>query len=427
MQVLVVGGGAREHALCWSLARSPLCSRLLCAPGNAGIAAVAHCVPVAADDLAGITQLCVREKIDFVVVGPEVPLALGLVDRLLDAEIIAFGPTKAAAQLEASKAFMKDICSANAIPTAAYLRTHNLQEAEEYILAQAKALGHERIVVKADGLAAGKGVTVAENSEQALQAARLALSERVFGDAGAELVIEEFMEGPEVSFFALVDGERAVPFASAQDHKRAFDGDAGPNTGGMGAFSPTPLLTAEMVQEVMQRMILPTARAMAARRTRFRGMLFAGLMLTAQGPKLLEYNVRFGDPETQVMLPRLSSDLLPLLHDVATGRLRDTALRFSEDTALAVVMATAGYPEAHQNGSIIRGLEGVAHVRGAQLFHAATRRGLGGEFEAHGGRVLSVVGRGSSLKAAQKTAYEAAAKIDWPGGFYRKDIGGNSF
>ena len=427
MRVLVVGGGAREHALCWAFARSPLCKKLFCAPGNAGIAAVATCLPIKAEAVEAIVAACHEQAIDFVMVGPEAPLALGLVDALHAEGFAVFGPSRAAAQLESSKGFMKDLCAAAGVPTAPYRRVRDLAAAESYIRERFPALEGKPIVVKADGLAAGKGVTVARTLEDALTAAREALAGK-FGTAGAELVIEDGLIGEEASFFALVDGEKVRPFAGAQDHKAAFDGDQGPNTGGMGAYSPAPILSPALIDQVMDSIVAPTARAMVARGTTFRGVLFAGLMHTAAGPMLIEYNVRFGDPETQVMLPRLESDLLALLFAATQGGLMEAELRFSADTALGVVLATRGYPAAHENGSRIRGLDAASQQQGAQrphtqIFHAATKRGAGGVIEAHGGRVLTVVGRAPNLPMAQKQAYEAVAAIDWPEGFYRKDIG----
>ena len=323
MRILVVGSGGREHALCWAISASPLCTKLFCAPGNAGIARVADCLDVAAEDVAGQVALAQREKIDFVVVGPEVPLAAGLADRLVEAGIKVFGPSQKAAQLESSKGFTKELCQQNGIPTGAYARFTDPDKAVAYIEAQ-----EAPIVVKADGLAAGKGVVVAETVETAIAAARDMLSGNRFGAAGASVVIEEFLVGEEASFFALCDGEHALPLVGAQDHKRVFDGDKGPNTGGMGAYSPAPVFDATMQQRTMDEIILPTVRAMAAAGTPFRGVLYAGLMITAGGPKIFEYNCRFGDPECQVLMMRLKSDIVPALLACAEGGLKHLALRW---------------------------------------------------------------------------------------------------
>ncbi len=418
MKVLVVGSGGREHALCWALARSPLCDKLFCAPGNAGIAQDAVCVEIGTQDIDGLLATCRETGIDFVVVGPEGPLVLGLVDRLSEAGIKAFGPTAAAAVLEGSKVFTKELCDKYGIPTAGYGRFTDAEAAKDYVRSQGAP-----IVVKADGLAAGKGVVVAECLEDALTAVDAALVDSAFGAAGAELVIEEFLTGEEASFFALVDGEAVLPLASAQDHKRAFDGDLGPNTGGMGAYSPAPVVTDALADEIMGRIILPTVQAMKAEGRPFKGVLYAGLMITAQGPKLIEYNVRFGDPECQAMIPRLRSDLLPALIACADGGLGSVDLRWYPDSAMTVVMAAEGYPGSYRKGTEIRGLEAAGAADSVVIFHAGTRRGDGGALLANGGRVLGVTGLGPSLAAARDAAYGAVAKIDWPDGFYRRDVG----
>jgi phosphoribosylamine--glycine ligase len=417
MKLLVVGGGGREHALCWKLAASPLVTRLYCAPGNAGIAAEAECVAIGQTDLDGLVGFAQRERIDFVVVGPEQPLALGLVDRLDAAGIASFGPTQAAAALEASKGFVKDLCAAHAIPTARYGRFRDSAAALAYVRAHGAP-----IVVKADGLAAGKGVTVATTLEEAEAAVRAALEENRFGAAGSEVVIEEFLEGEEVSFFALVDGAHVLPLASAQDHKRAHDGDRGPNTGGMGAYSPAPLMTPALDQTVLARIVAPTVRAMADAGRPFKGVLYAGLMITAEGPKLIEYNARFGDPECQVLMVRLKSDLLPALLAVRDGSLDRFDLRWSDDPAITVVMAARGYPDAYQTGSAIGGLAQAAAVDGVTIFHAGTQRS-GDRLTASGGRVLNITATGASLSQARDRAYGAVDRIDWPDGFCRHDIG----
>ncbi|MFO1158839.1 MAG: phosphoribosylamine--glycine ligase [Reyranellaceae bacterium] len=416
MRVLVVGGGGREHALCWAIAASPLCSKLYCAPGNAGIAQVAECIDVAAENVAGQVALALAQKIDFVVVGPEVPLVAGLADRLAEAGIKVFGPSAQAAQLEGSKGFTKDLCRRCGIPTGAYERFTDVDRAVDYV----KARGAP-IVVKADGLAAGKGVIVADTVDQAIAAVRDMLSANRFGAAGASVVIEEFLVGQEASFFALCDGEHALPLIGAQDHKRAFDGDKGPNTGGMGAYSPAPIFDAAMQQRTMDEIILPTVRAMSEAGTPFKGVLYAGLMITAQGPKIFEYNCRFGDPETQVLMMRLKSDILPALIATADGGLRHFDLRWSDETALTVVMAAKGYPDAYQKGSEIRGLEAASRVEGVEIFHAGTRPD-GKRVLANGGRVLNVTAMGPTVGVARDRAYRAVDLIDWPEGFCRRDI-----
>jgi phosphoribosylamine--glycine ligase len=416
MRILVVGGGGREHSLCWAISASPLCTKLYCAPGNAGIAQVAECVDVAAEDIAGQVDLAKREQIDFVVVGPEVPLAMGLADRFTEAGIKVFGPSQKAAQLESSKGFTKELCKRHNIPTGAYERFTDADKAAAYIRAQGAP-----IVVKADGLAAGKGVVVAETVEQAIEAARDMLSGNRFGAAGASVVIEEFLVGEEMSFFALSDGEHVLPLIGAQDHKRAFDNDKGPNTGGMGAYSPAPIFDAAMQKRVMDEIILPTARAMAADGMPFKGVFYAGLMITAQGPKIFEYNCRFGDPECQVLMMRLKSDILPALIACADGGLKHFDLRWSPESALTVVMAAKGYPDAYQKGTEIRGLDAASKVEGVQIFHAGTKPD-GKRVLANGGRVLNVTAMAPTVEEARNRAYRAVDLIDWPEGFCRRDI-----
>ncbi len=417
MRVLVVGSGGREHALCWAIAASPLCDKLYCAPGNAGIAAEAECVAIAAMDLDGLVGFCRNERIDFVVVGPEQPLVAGLVDRLEDSGIAAFGPSQAAAALEGSKGFTKDFCARHAISTAAYRRFTDAASAKAYIAAQAMP-----IVVKADGLAAGKGVTVAHNVAEAQEAVDAAMRDGRFGSAGAELVVEAFLAGEEASFFALVDGVHALPLAGAQDHKAVGDGDTGPNTGGMGAYSPAPCLTPALEAEVMARIIQPTVAGMAKEGRPFKGILYAGLMLTADGPQLIEYNTRFGDPECQVLMMRLKSDLLPALIAARDGALGDFDLRWRDETALCVVLAAEGYPGEPLKGTEIRGLEGAGDGIEVKIFHAGTRE-EGGKILADGGRVLGVTALGATAAEAQRRAYDAVDRIDWPEGFCRRDIG----
>lgn len=417
MRVLVVGSGGREHALCWAISASPLCEKLFCAPGNPGIAGLAECMPVGADDLAGIVALAKREKIDFVVVGPEAPLVAGLVDRLAEAGIPSFGPSAAAARLEGSKGFMKDFCARHGIPTAAYNRFTDAKAARDYVRAQGAP-----IVVKADGLAAGKGVVVAATVDEALAAIDEAMLRDKFGKAGSELVIEEFLEGEEASFFALCDGAHALPFGAAQDHKRVGDGDTGPNTGGMGAYSPTKLVDAAMEKRIMDEIVRPTLAGMAKEGAPFKGVLFAGLMIGKAGPKLIEFNVRFGDPECQTLMLRLMSDLLPALVASQQGELKHFHLRWYDDTALCVVMAANGYPDAPKKGTEISGLDAAGKTPSVTVFHAGTKR-ADGKLVADGGRVLNVCARAKTAKEAQARAYEAVGKVDWPGGFCRSDIG----
>jgi phosphoribosylamine--glycine ligase len=418
MRVLVVGGGGREHALCWALAASPLLTKLWCAPGNPGIAELAECLPIAATDIAGLVGFARDNKVDLVVAGPEAPLTLGLADACAAAGLRCFGPSAAAAQLEGSKAFCKEVSDAAGVPTAAWSHFDDPAAARAHVRAKGAP-----IVVKADGLAAGKGVVVAETVTEAEAAIVEIMESRVHGAAGATVVIEECLLGEEVSFFALCDGTAAVPLAAAQDHKRVGDGDTGPNTGGMGAYSPPPAFTDALRDEVMARIIRPTLTEMARRGTPFRGVLFAGLMLTATGPKLIEFNVRFGDPECQALMLRLRSDLLPALLAACDGELARFDLRWERDHSLVVVMAAEGYPAAPRKGTEIRGLEAAAQIPGVQLFHAGTARREDGALVADGGRVLTIGATGATLKAARDAAYAAVDALDWPGGFCRRDIG----
>jgi len=418
MKVLVVGGGGREHALCWAIAASPLLTRLICAPGNPGIAEIAECFPVGAEDVAGQVALAQREGVELVVVGPEAPLTLGLADACAEAGIPCFGPRKAAALLEGSKSFFKEIANAAGAPTAAHGRFTDPAAAKAYIRQKGAP-----IVVKADGLAAGKGVVVATTVEEAGQAVTEMMEDAIYGAAGATLVIEECLVGEEISFFALCDGTHAIPLGAAQDHKRVGDGDTGPNTGGMGAYSPPPAFTQALQDEVMATCITPVLAELARRGTPFQGVLFAGLMLTAEGPKLLEFNVRFGDPECQALMLRLRSDLLPALLAATQGELKDFDLRWEKTASIVVVMAAEGYPASPRKGSEIRGLEAAAQVPGVQIFHAGTARDEEGRLVANGGRVLGIGATGASFREAREAAYAAVAKVDWPEGFCRKDIG----
>ena len=415
MNILLIGSGGREHALAWKIAQSKLCKKLYCAPGNAGIAQHAEIVALDIADHAAVAKFCRDKQIELVVVGPEGPLVAGIVDDLEAEGIRVFGPSARAAQLEGSKAFTKDLCAEFGIPTAAYARFNNAPKAKAYVRAQGAP-----IVVKADGLAAGKGVTVAMTLEEACAAIDDCF-EGAFGAAGAEVVIEEFMEGEEASLFALCDGRTALLLGTAQDHKRVGEGDTGPNTGGMGAYSPAPVLDSETISEVMGEIIVPTLAAMHHRGMAFHGVLYAGLMLTADGPKLIEYNVRFGDPECQVLMPRLKGDLVELLIAAIEGDLLSVEPQWAEETALAVVMAAKGYPAAYEKGSAIGGIE-KAEATGAIVFHAGTAE-EDGRVVANGGRVLNVTALGASVEEAQARAYAAVDAIDWPQGFCRRDIG----
>jgi len=416
MNILLIGSGGREHALAWAISASAECDRLYAAPGNPGMEECAVCAAVDPADHAAVVAFCRQNDIDFVVVGPEAPLVAGLIDDLSKAGIKAFGPTKAAAALEGSKGYTKDLCREFDIPTAEYRRFTDAALARAYITERGAP-----IVVKADGLAAGKGVVVAMTLDEALAAVDAIFAGSV-GAAGHEVVVEDYLDGEEASFFALCDGTTAIPLISAQDHKRAFDGDKGPNTGGMGAYSPAPIMTPAMEEQVMETIIRPTVRAMAARGTPFKGVLFAGLMITGKGPQLIEYNVRFGDPETQVIMPRLRSDLLPALLASADGLLSTISLRWKPDAALCVVMATMGYPGNFERGSEIRDLAKAASLDDVLVFHAGTRRS-GDRILANGGRVLGVTATGKTVKEAQARAYEAVDLVDWPEGFCRRDIG----
>ncbi|AQS42296.1 MAG: Phosphoribosylamine--glycine ligase [Candidatus Tokpelaia hoelldobleri] len=416
MKVLVIGSGGREHALVWKIAASPLLGKLYCTPGNPGIGAIAETAALDTGNHASLAAFCRQHRIDLVVVGPEAPLVGGLVDSLRRAGIRAFGPDCAAARLEGSKSFTKDLCARFNIPTAAYGCFNNAPKAKAYIRAHGAP-----IVVKADGLAAGKGVVVAMNVEEACNAVD-ACFEGAFGAAGGQVVVEEFLHGEEVSFFCLCDGKTALALGSVQDHKRVGDGDTGANTGGMGAYAPATIVTQPMEARIMQEIIQPTMDGMAAIGAPFQGILFAGLMLTPDGPKLIEYNVRFGDPECQVLLMRLENDLLPLLVAAADGELDQASPEWSDDVALTVVLAAEGYPHMPRKGSVIDGVEEAAALPGIMVFHAGTAM-ENGRLTANGGRVLNVTARGANVVEARAKAYAAIEKIRWPQGFCRTDIG----
>jgi len=418
MKLLLIGSGGREHALAWKLNQSPLVETLHCAPGNAGIAETADIVDVKADDMIGLIALIQREAYDFVVVGPEQPLALGIVDALEDMGVRTFGPKQAAAQLESSKAFTKALCDKYKIPTADYGVFTDMKEAKAFLKTMKAPY-----VLKADGLAAGKGVVIPET----LEAAEADLNEFFsgkFGEASKTVLIEEFMEGQEASFFAISDGKTALPLIAAQDHKRAFDGDKGPNTGGMGAYSPAPVFTDEILATVMEKIIQPTVYGMAKDGHPFKGVLFAGLMITKDGPKLIEYNARFGDPECQVVMRRLQSDLVPILLAAEAGELdKMEAPAWFEDPVANVVLAAKGYPGDYKKGSIINGVEDVNEQEGVVVFHAGTRRGKNcGKLKANGGRVLNVTASGETLQDAVDRAYQAVGDIKWSQKQFRTDI-----
>lgn len=420
MKVLLVGSGGREHSLAWRLANSEKCEALYCAPGNAGIEDVAECVDIPVMDIPALVSLAKEKEIDLVVVGPEDPLCAGLADALQTENILVFGPKENAAILEGSKAFMKDLCAKYNIPTAEYGRFTSFEAAKKFI----DKLGAP-IVVKTSGLAAGKGVIICETLEEAYEAAQDMLSGESFGDAGSEIVVEEFMVGEELSYFAIADGKTVLPLTSAQDHKRVGDGDTGLNTGGMGAYSPAHFVTPALEKKIMDTIIIPTVEGMKAEGRPFAGVLFAGLMMVGDTPKLIEFNARFGDPECQVLMTRLKGDLLELLTDAARGNLAkySGALEWTDKVTLTIVMASNGYPGNYKKGTVIKGVQDAEHHEGVKVFHAGTARSEAGELVNVGGRVLNITAGGENIGHAQRLAYQAAAKIDWPGGFYRKDIG----
>ena len=416
MNILILGSGGREHALAWAIKQNPKCDRLICAPGNAGMAEIAECAALNIEDGGAVVTFAEENTVDFVVIGPEAPLAAGVADRLREAGILCFGPSQAAARLEASKGFTKEICDACGAPTAGYARFDDAEAAKAYIRDQGAP-----IVVKADGLAAGKGVIVAMDLDSALSAIDDMFGGE-FGAAGAEVVIEEFMEGEEASFFVLCDGESVLPLGTAQDHKRVDEGDTGPNTGGMGAYSPAPVMTDEVTAKALEEIVKPTVAEMARRGTPYQGVLYAGFMIKDGQPRLVEYNVRFGDPECQVLMMRLGAQVLDLLLACAEGELGEARVNWAEDHAMTVVMAAKGYPGSYEKGSVIGGLERLPEDSSHMVFHAGTRE-IDGKITANGGRVLNVTARGASLQEARDRAYEMIGKIDWPEGFYRRDIG----
>jgi len=417
MKVLVLGNGAREHALCWALSNSPLVTKILCAPGNPGISEEAECIPININNNEEILELSKKENVDIVIPGPEIPLVNGIVDLLNQNNIKTFGPSKAAAKLEGSKNFTKEVCKAGNIPTANYKLFSNQQEALNYINNISLP-----IVIKADGLAAGKGVVIANTIEEASEAVKDSFSGK-FGEAGDRILIEEHLNGIEASFFALCDGLTAIPLTNAQDHKRVGDGDTGPNTGGMGAFSPTPHLNEEMNKTIMSDIIYPTLYEMNKRNTPFQGILYAGLMLTNEGPKLIEYNVRFGDPECQVIMTRIKSNLFEAIIAATDHTLENFNLRFYDDASMTVVMASEGYPGKYKKNTIIKGIDKVNKIPNVKVFHAGTTINKSGDIVSNGGRVLSITAKAKDIKAARKIVYEAIKNIEWQEGFYRKDIG----
>ena len=416
MNILILGGGGREHALAWAVMQNPKCDKLVVAPGNAGIAQIAECATLDTGDSAAVVNFCDANAVDFVIVGPEGPLAAGVADRLREAGFLVFGPSAAAARLEASKSFTKKICDAANAPTAAYARFTDCSAAKAHI----RDTGVP-IVIKADGLAAGKGVIVAETLDQA-EAAIDDMFSGEFGAAGAAVVIEEFMDGEEASFFVLCDGETALPIGTAQDHKRIGEGDTGPNTGGMGAYSPAPVLDDAVAEAALDRIVRPTLAEMARRGTPYQGVLYAGLMIANGQPRLVEYNVRFGDPECQVLMMRLGAQALDLMHAAAEGRLSQMRVNWADDHAITVVMAAQGYPGTYEKGTVIRGLDACPEDSSNIVFHAGTSE-KDGRFIATGGRVLNVTARGATLEEARARAYATIERIDWPGGQYRRDIG----
>lgn len=420
MNILILGSGGREHALAWATLQNPKCDRLIVAPGNAGIAEIAETARLDICDGVAVAQFCAEETVDFVIIGPEAPLAAGVADTLRAADILVFGPDKAAAMLETSKTFTKEICDAVNAPTAAWARFDRAEAAKAYV--QTRGVP---IVIKADGLAAGKGVIVAMELDQAYDAIDDILGGE-FGTAGAALVIEDFMTGQEASFFVLVEDQTVLPIGTAQDHKRVGDGDTGPNTGGMGAYSPAPILTEAVQHKVLDQIVRPVVAELTRRGTPYSGVLYVGLMIENDQPKLVEFNARFGDPECQVLMMRLGAQALDLMHACAEGRLSQTAVHWASDHAISVVMAARGYPGAYEKGSVISSLDAIDSSSSQMVFHAGTAR-QDGNLVANGGRVLNVTARGHTLQDAAASVYDMCDAIDWPGGFFRRDIGWRAF
>ena len=416
MNILILGGGGREHSLAWAVLQNPKCDRLIVAPGNAGIDEIAECASIDIENGPAVAEFASENAVDFVIIGPEAPLAAGVADDLRAAGILTFGPSREAARLEASKAFTKEICDAAGAPTAAWARFDDLAAAKAYVIEKGAP-----IVVKADGLAAGKGVVVAMTEAEALDGLEMIFG-GAFGEAGAEVVVEEFMAGEEASFFVLSDGKTVLPIGTAQDHKRAFDGDEGPNTGGMGAYSPAPVLTDAIAKQAINEIIQPTIDELARRGTPYQGVLYAGLMIENGAPRLVEYNVRFGDPECQVLMMRLGAQAMDLMQAAAEGRLDAARAEWAADHAMTVVLAAKGYPGAYEKGSIIKGLSGLPETSFEMVFHAGTAESEG-KITATGGRVLNVTARGATLQEARDRAYALVDRIDWPEGFCRRDIG----
>ncbi|HLC17602.1 MAG TPA: phosphoribosylamine--glycine ligase [Thermodesulfobacteriota bacterium] len=417
MKVLVIGSGGREHALAWKLSQSSLVKKVFTAPGNAGTALEGENVPVKADDIEGLKGFALKEGVDLTVVGPELPLTLGIVDEFVRAGLKVFGPTKRAAEIEGSKSFTKDLMVRNNIPTASYEKFRDPEAALAYI--ESRGLP---VVVKADGLAAGKGVAICATMEEAAGALDLTMRQKAFGGAGGTVVVEEFLEGEEASYLAITDGENIVPLATAQDHKAIYDGDRGPNTGGMGAYSPAPVVTPELEDEIRETIIAPVVRAMADEDRPYTGVIYAGLMIKEGRPRVLEFNCRFGDPETQPMLMRLEGDLFDLLISAVEGRLKGVELDWSEKSSVCVVMAAGGYPGKYEKGNVIHGLEEARKMEDVMVFHAGTTE-KDGRVVTSGGRVLGVTGLGDGIKEAMERTYDAVGKISWEGAYYRKDIG----
>lgn len=417
MNILVVGSGGREHALVWRIAKSRKIKKLFCAPGNPGIAQLAECVHIKADDISGLRDFAVKEKIDLTIVGPELPLTLGIVDRFEDKGLNIFGPLKKAAELEGSKVFAKDLMQKYGVPTAGYRVFKNSKDAKEYVKRHSLPL-----VVKADGLAAGKGVIICKTKEEALCAIKLIMEKREFGNAGDKVIVEEFLKGQEVSFLAITDGKTVIPLPPCQDHKAVFDGDTGPNTGGMGAYSPTPLITVKLKDEIMNSIMIPTVKAMEKEGRPYKGVLYAGLMITKDGPKVLEYNCRFGDPETQPIMMRLKNDLVDVLSASVEMKLNRIKLHCDNKVALCVVMTSRGYPGAYEKGKKIKGIEDASKLKDVVVFHSGTAVN-GNKLVTAGGRVLGVTAMGVGIKRAINKAYAAVSRIKWEGMHYRKDIG----